>query len=180
MKINWNFRFNKIFYFFALFLFTAMSASATTLPPYVVDVLKKEVPNATIRFDGLISMPNGVVYLPVIPSDSKKNPTGKIVVTYPSNKKLSQFPDVVLFDSNFALLKVIKNKAGQVSVTDSKNIPFIVKTGIFPQDLLVPPGFVIPEDMKIMLGDLDINVIATDVNATIKVIITYIFSVTNS
>ena len=154
----------------ALFVYCAFvsSAFATTLPSYILDVLKADFPDVTIRFDGLIGLPNGDVYIPVLPSDIKKNPAGKIVGTFPSNQKLSQLPEVILFDSNYALLKVVKNKNGQPSVTDSKNIPFVVKTGLFPQDLLVPPGFVIPEDMKIMLGDLDINTVPTNVNATIK------------
>lgn len=168
MKMNLKFGL-KIFLIIAFVgLFTAMSAYATTLPPYILDTIKKELPDAIVRFDGIVSLPNNVIYIPVLPADIKKNPVGKVVSTFPANKKLSELPDVILFDSNFALLKVIKNYNGKPSVTDSKNIPFIIKTGIFPQDMLVPPGFVVPEDMKTMLGDLNITTVKSTINATIK------------
>ena len=151
-----------------VYCLSAMSSYATKLPDYIVRSIKTDLPKASIRFDGLVSLPDGTVYLPVLPSNPKKKPTGKVVVTYPLNQKLSQLPEVVVFDSNFALLKVIKNAKGQITVTDTKNIPFVVKTGIFPQDMLVPPGLIIPEDMKIMMGDLVINVADSRVNDILK------------
>ena len=151
-----------------VYCFSAIGAYATKLPPYIVHSIKADLPKASIRFDGLVTLPDGTVYLPVLPSNPKKNPTGKVVTTYPANKKLSQLPEVVVFDSNFALLKVIKNAKGQITVTDTKNIPFIVKTGLFPQDMLVPPGLIIPEDMKIMMGDLVINVADSRINDILK------------
>lgn len=152
MKINLR----TITAFLLVYFLTAMSSYATKLPPNILQTLKTDLPKSVVRFDGLVSLPDGTVYLPVLPSNPKKNAVGKVVSTYPSNKKLSQLPDVVLFDSNFALLKVVKNKDGKPTVTDTKNIPFIVKTGLFPQDMLVPPGLIIPEDMQIMMGDLKI------------------------
>lgn len=147
-----------------VYCLSAMSSYATKLPDNIVRTIKSDLPKASIRFDGLISLPDGTVFLPVLPSNPKKNAAGNVVSTYPSNQKLSQLPEVVVFDSNFALLKVIKNAKGQITVTDTKNIPFVVKTGIFPQDMLVPPGLIIPEDMKIMMGDLVINVADSRVN----------------
>lgn len=155
----------------SVWFLTSMASYATKLPPYILETLKQELPTAKVRFDGLVSVPNGVTYIPVLPSEVKKNPSGKIVGTYPAGKKLSQYPEVVLFDSNFALLKVIKNKNGRPTVTNSKNIPFVVKTGIFPQDMLVPPGLVIPEDMQVMMGDLKIETVASPVNATFTAVV---------
>ena len=155
----------------SVWFLTSMTSYATKLPPYILETLKQELPTAKVRFDGLISLPNGVTYIPVLPSEVKKNPSGKIVSTYPAGKKLSQYPEVVLFDSNFALLKVIKNKNGRPTVTNSKNIPFVLKTGIFPQDMLVPPGLVIPEDMQVMMGDLKIETVTSPVNATFTAVV---------
>ena len=151
-----------------VYCLSAMSSYATKLPSYIVKTIKNDLPKASIRFDGLVTLPDGTVYLPVLPSNPKKNPSGAVVTTYPANKKLSQLPEVVVFDSNFALLKVIKNSKGQITVTDTKNIPFVVKTGLFPQDMLVPPGLIIPEDMKIMMGDLVINVANSRINDILK------------
>ena len=163
-----RFNFKNIAVLMLVYLLSAMSSYATQLPTYVLDTIKKELPNSSIRFDGLVTLPDGTIYLPVLPSNPKKNPTGKITITYPFNKKLSQLPEVVVFDSNFALLKVIKNAKGQITVTDTKNIPFVVKTGLFPQDMLVPPGLIIPEDLKIMMGDLVINTKDSRVNDILK------------
>lgn len=151
-----------------VYCLSAMCSYATKLPPYILQTIKKDLPEASIRFDGLITLPDGTIYLPVLPSNPKKNPTGKVVTTYPANQKLSQLPEVVVFDSNLALLKVIKNNKGQITVTDTKNIPFVVKTGLFPQDMLVPPGLIIPDDMKIMMGDLVINVADSRINDILK------------
>lgn len=164
MKIN----IKTITAFLLVYFLTAMSSYATKLPAYILQTIKTDLPKADIRFDGLVTLPDGTVYLPVLPSNPKRNPSGKVVSTYPANKKLSQLPDVVLFDSNFALLKVIKTKDGKLTVTDTKNIPFIVKTGLFPQDMLVPPGLIIPEDMQIMMGDLKIALQNSSVNEIFK------------
>lgn len=147
-----------------LICLSVMPTVATTLPANILETIKAELPNANIRFDGLISLPDGTIYLPVLPSNPKRNAKGKVLSTVPSNKKLSQKPDVVLFDSNFALLKVIKTKDGKVTVPSPKDIPFVIKTGLFPQDMLVPPGLVIPDDLQIMMGDLKIATTSSRVN----------------
>lgn len=164
MKIN----IKNIAVLLLVYCLTAMSSYATKLPPYILQTLKTDLPKASVRFDGLVTLPDGTTYLPVLPSNPKKNPVGQVVKTYPVNKKLSELPDVVVFDSDFALLKVIKNSKGQITVTDTKNIPLTVKTGIFPQDMLVPPGLVIPDDLKIMMGDLNINVKNSRINDILK------------
>ncbi len=154
----------KLFMLVAVFLLTSLASYATKLPDAVVQTLKSDLPKASIRFDGLVTLPDGTVYLPVLPSEPKRNASGKVVLTHPADKKLSQLPDVVLFDSNFALLKVVKTGDGKLSVTASNNIPFVVKTGLLPQDMLVPPGLVFPDDMQIMLGDLKIALFNSPVN----------------
>ncbi|MBS4760679.1 MAG: hypothetical protein KHX03_08300 [Clostridium sp.] len=146
------------------YLLTSMSAFATKLPDNILQTIKSDLPKASVRFDGLITLPDGTVYIPVLPSNPKRNAVGKVVSTYPANKKLAQLPDVVVFDSNYAFLKVIKTKDGKLTVTASNNIPFIVKTGLLPQDMLVPPGLIFPEDMQIMLGDLKVALKNSSVN----------------
>ena len=143
----------------------SMSASyATKLPEPIEKYIKKEVPNTRVRFDGLITTPNGTNYLPVFPAATNRAATAVVKETYPANKKFSQYPDVILFENNFALLKLIKNKQGRLTVTASKNIPPVIKAGVLPQDLLVPPGMILPDDMKIVLGNLKIPLISSPVN----------------
>lgn len=151
-------------------LFVSSQAFATTLPANILETVKKELPNSAVRFDGLISLPDGTIYLPVLPSNPKRNAQGKVLSTVPKSKTLSQLPDVVLFDSNFALLKVVKTKDGKITIPPSKDIPFVIKTGLFPQDMLVPPGLVIPDDLQIMMGDLKIATTNSRVNDIFKTV----------
>ncbi len=149
----------------ALVYLLSMGASfATKLPEPIEKYIKKEIPNTRVRFDGLITTPNGTNYIPVFPAETSRTPTSVVKETYPAGKKFSQYPDVILFENNFALLKLIKNKQGRLTVTASKNIPPVVKAGVLPQDLLVPPGMILPDDMKIVLGNLKIPLISSPVN----------------
>ncbi len=139
-------------------------AFATKLPDSVVKYVNQQVPKAAIRFDGLISFPDGTLYIPVLPADTIKDAKGVVKSTIPAHKQLSQKPDLILFDTNFALLKVIKNEKGKPTVMNPDNIPFVVKTGVLPQDMLVPPGMILPDDLKIILGDLKIPLASSAVN----------------
>lgn len=147
-----------------VYALTCSGAFATKIPDNVSDYIRKEIPNVAIRFDGLITFPDKTVYLPVIPSKPNKEGKGVVAITYPAGKTLLQKPDVVVFDTNYALLKVLKNKQGRPTFADSNNIPLGVKTGVLPQDLLVPPGMIIPDDLKILLGDLNIPTVGSAVN----------------
>ena len=151
-----------------LLVTSCISVEATTIPLNILQTIKAELPNSAIRFDGLVTLSNGTIYIPVIPSTLNKEGIGKVVTTYPANQKLSQLPEVVIFDTNYALLKVIKTKNGELTVTDTKNIPFTLKTGLFPQDMLVPPGLIIPDELKIMMGDLKIATKSSRVNDIFK------------
>ena len=94
----------------ALVYLLSMGASfATKLPEPIEKYIKKEIPNTRVRFDGLITTPNGTNYIPVFPAETSRTPTSVVKETYPAGKKFSQYPDVILFENNFALLKLIKN-----------------------------------------------------------------------
>lgn len=140
-----------------------LSALATELPARVVEYLKTEYPKATVRFDGLIELPDGTQYLPVLPLSYENIDTPqKIVQTIPANLTLKSKPDLVLFANNLSLLKVIKNPDGTLTLLDSNEIPVQVKLGLLPQDLVVPEKLIIPRELKIILGDLKISVRGED------------------
>ena len=46
---------------------------ATQLPLEVKNYVLNNVPNASIRFDGLVTLPDGTHYLPLIPAYEPKN-----------------------------------------------------------------------------------------------------------
>lgn len=153
----------KIFYSLVLMVVTASCALATALPPQVKDFILKENPKANIRFDGLITYEDGTIYLPVIPSYLDKVDSLKVTYTYPDKKPFSQSPEVVVFNNNFSLLKVFKNTKGILTVTGSQSLPISVKTGTLPQDLLVPKGLVLPENLKGILGNVEIPVLNANI-----------------
>ena len=97
----------KIIIALAIAAMTAVSVNATILPDEVKNSITKEFPKSTFRFDGVIILPDGTVYLPLIPSKFDKKDEFKIKSTYPAGKKLSQKPDVVIFSNDYVLMKMI-------------------------------------------------------------------------
>lgn len=145
----------KLIITFMVMLVGAMSASAATLPTEVVGYIKKEQPAAEIRFDGLITIRDNL-YLPLFPAKIIKS--NKIVVkkSVPANKTLKDMPDILVLNNDFVLLKVIE-KDGKRSVLYQSD-PFLeVKTGLLPQDLLVPKNLTVPENIKGIIGGLRIT-----------------------
>ncbi len=135
----------------------AQSANATQLPPEVKNYILQNIPDATIRFDGLITLPDGTFYLPLIPAYTVKDAEFGVKFTYPKNKSnLAKRPEILIFENNYCLLKLIKNKDKTLSVADLKDFPIEVRSGILPQDLLVPKGLVLPDSLVGILGDLNV------------------------
>lgn len=129
---------------------------ATQLPPEIKNYVLQNVPDATIRFDGLITLPDGTFYLPLIPAYTVKESEFGVKYTYPANKTFSKKPEILIFENNYCLLKLIKTKNKGLTVTSLQDLPIEVRTGILPQDLLVPKGLVLPDALVGILGDLNI------------------------
>ena len=148
----------KLLLLLLVIFMSVTSAFATNLPKSVTDYIKAQVPNATIRFDGLVMFPDKTTYLPLIPAVVDIVDKVNVVYTYPQKSKtLAQKPEIIVFDNNYVLLKVIKEKNG-VTISKATDYPITVKTGVLPQDLLVPKGLFIPESLEGILGDLKIPV----------------------
>lgn len=140
-----------------LILATATSAFAAKIPDNVKSLIKKDFAKADFRFDGLITMPDGTLYLPLFPALVKKPEKLEVVSTIPAKQTLAQEPDVVILNNDFVLLKVLIDQKGRKTVLNIKEPPLEVKTGLLPQDLLVPSGLVIPDNIKGIMGNLEIG-----------------------
>ncbi len=127
---------------------------ATTIPDNVQDFVKKSFPNTEFRFDGTIILPDNTIYLPLLPAKVIKPEQVQIRQTYPLGKNLSAKPDVVILNNDYVLLKLITDTKGQRTIFKMANPPQEIRTGLFPQDMLVPEGFVVPENMKSIIGNL--------------------------
>lgn len=150
-----------------LIFFCATSASAAKVPDDVKAIFKKDFPKADFRFDGLITLPDGTLYLPLYPALVKKPSTVEVRDTIPSNKTISDKPDIVILNNDFALLKILTDSKGRKTVLYMKDPPIEVRTGLLPQDLLVPTGLIIPDNIKGIIGNLQIP-LSTDVGLRIK------------
>ena len=148
----------KIFLAMLLLFFCVNTnpSEATQLPEPITEFIKKNYPNAAVRFDGLLEFSDNTRYLPVLPLEYKKteNPA-EIEQTIPKGKNFSDKPDMVLFANNLAFLKIVK-KDNEITVNYSNEMPLCVKMGMLPQDLIVPRGLIIPTEMKVILGNLKI------------------------
>ena len=144
-------------------LVSSLGAFASKMPDEIVDYINKTVPNTDIRFDGVVILPDNTIYLPLYPSlfsDIKKL---KIKESIPANKDLSQKPDVIIFNNDFVLLKVIIKENGYKTVLHMTTPPLQVRTGLLPQDMLVPSGLILPENLKGIIGNLNIDVKKEDI-----------------
>lgn len=139
-----------------LMLTTGTNVFAAKVPDNVKAVVKNDFPKADFRFDGLITLPDGAVYLPLYPALVKKPDVLAVKSTVPANKTLKDEPDVVILNNDFTLLKVLTDVKGRKTVLSIKEPPIEVKTGLLPQDLLVPTGLIIPDNIKGIIGNLQI------------------------
>lgn len=159
-------KFKSLILILIIFCFNALCAQATQIPSQVRSFLvsQKKVPH--IRFDSVVVYSDELMYLPVFPAYPEEVENLSIVKTYPENQSMSQFPDMVLFNNNFALLKVVKTGQNTLSVRNIPDLPVEIKTGILPQDMMVPRGLVFPDTLAGILGDVQIPLVGSAKSAT--------------
>lgn len=147
----------KILTSLCLSLFLGTGAYAMQVPQSVQDFVNKEFPETNFRFDGAIILPDNTMYLPVFPAKTNDATELEIKSTYPLNATLQQKPDMLILDNNFVLLKVI-NTNGKKTVINLTDPPEELQSGLLPQDILLPKGLVIPENLKGIIGNIDVTV----------------------
>ncbi len=141
------------------FLLISMPAFAAKIPDNIKSFIENSYPKTDFRFDGVIILPDGTVYLPLLPAKIITPETLEIQSTYPQNKKLTDKPEIIIFNNDYVLLKVITDSRGNKTVSRLANPPVQVRTGLLPQDMLVPKGLVIPDNLKSITGNLEIKTI---------------------
>ena len=137
---------------------SAVSACASDVPKDIRNYLMQQKQLPSIRPDGAVIYSSDIMYLPVFPAHLKKVKEIKTAQTYPKNKSMEDFPDLIVFNNNFGLLKVIKTKSGTLSIVQLPEYPEEIKTGVLPQDLMVPRGFSMPENLAGIIGSLYIPI----------------------
>lgn len=136
--------------------FTTASYAAI-VPDIVQNAIKTTFPQTNFRFDGLIILPDNTVYLPVLPAKIINPDKLTIKTTLPTGKSIADKPDVIIFNNDFALLKVLIDSQGNKTVCKIANPPIELRTGLLPQNMLIPKGLIIPDNLNSIVGGLEIN-----------------------
>ena len=64
---------------------------------------------------------------------------------------------MLILNNNFVLLKVI-NTNGIKTIINLEDVPAELQSGLLPQEILLPKGLVLPENLKGIIGNLDVSV----------------------
>ncbi len=155
--------------FILLLLLIFMSANisfAAKIPANMQNYINSTFPKTEFRFDGIIILPDSTLYLPLFPAKPLDMDNISIKSTIPANKTLKDKPEAVIFNNNYVLLKVIEDKNGKKTVISPTDVPEEIRNGLLPQDMLVPRGLIIPENLKGIIGNLNISL---DANPVLKV-----------
>lgn len=147
----------KILTAICLGLLTCTTTIGAEVPKNIQDFINKDFPQTNFRFDGAILLPDKTMYIPVNPAKIDTPEELAIKVSYPENMEMKQKPDMVILNNNFTLLKVI-NTNGKKTVINLVDVPAELQSGLLPQDILLPKGLVLPENLKGIIGNLDISV----------------------
>lgn len=144
-------------------LLSCTTAFAAKIPEEVQQYIQKTVPNTDIRFDGVIILPDNTIYLPLYPSLFSDIRDIAVKESFPANKELNDKPDIIIFNNDFVLMKILTDSKGRKTVLHQATPPLQVRTGLLPQDMLVPSGLIIPENLKGIIGNLKIDTKQEDV-----------------
>ena len=153
----------KFLLILGILLITSNAAFSAKIPEEVQSYIKEQIPSADIRFDGVIILPSNTVYLPLYPSLFSDIKTLTVKETYPAGLDIRQEPDIIIFNNDFVLMRVLTDGEGHRTVLHQINPPVQVSTGLLPQDMLVPSGLIIPENIKSIIGNLKIDTKNEDV-----------------
>lgn len=144
------------FIILALILTSLNSVFAQKVPQNIQDFITNSFKDTYFRYDGTIILPDNTVYLPVIPAKFDIDVENlEIKETIPANKEFTKLPDAVIFNNDFVLLKVLKDKTDAPTLVDQTHYPVEIKSGIFPQDLVLPRRLQIPEGLENIKGSLE-------------------------
>ena len=146
-----------------MLMVTCTTVFAAKIPEEVREYIEKTVPGTDIRFDGVIILPDNTIYLPLFPSLFSDVKNVEVKESYPSAQELNQKPNVIIFNNDFVLMKVLSDGEGHKTVMHMTNPPLQVRTGLLPQDMLVPSGLILPENIKGVIGNLKIDTKSEDV-----------------
>lgn len=152
----------KLLLIIGMMILSCTISFAAKIPDDVRAYILNSIPQTDIRFDGVIILPDNTIYLPLFPALFSDVKSLKIKEVYPENKDLKDKPDIIIFNNDFVLLRLISDGNGHRTVLHQPQPPLQVRTGLLPQDMLVPSGLILPENLKGIIGNLKIDTQSED------------------
>ena len=150
-----------------LFL-NVLSVSASELPKDIKDYLFEQKIVPTVRFDSLVIYNKNIMYLPVYPAYPQEVEEVEIAKSFPENSTMEKLPDWVVFNNNFALIKLVKSGDDVLTVRSASEWPMEIKSGLIPQDIMVPRGLVLPDTLAGIIGDVHIPLMGSAKSAAFR------------
>ncbi len=147
----------KLILLLFLIFMSANLSFAAKIPADIQNYINSTFPKTEFRFDGVIILPDATVYLPLFPAKPLEVDNIAIKSAIPADKTLKDKPEAIIFNNNYVLLKVINNPNGKKTIISPINVPEEIRNGLLPQDMLVPRGLIIPENLKGIIGNLNIT-----------------------
>lgn len=112
-----------------------------------------------VRPDCLVIVDPGYTYIPVLPQQLPVQPPDAVVRTWPANALAERRPaDIIEFNHNYYLLRLLPTQSGKLTFPRLDTYPAGLKTGLLPQNWVVPTQLSIPAELKILLGDLPFSI----------------------
>ena len=140
---------------------SVMQAQATQYPRNMRTYLLEQKRVPSIRYDGIVVYNQDTMYIPVIPAHPLEVDAVKIVKTIPANQTIDKLPDLIVFNNNYSLIKVTRINENTLGAKTLNDLPEVVKTGLLPQDMMVPRGLTLPDNYAGILGDVSIPLVGS-------------------
>ena len=147
-------------------LISVSTAFAERIPNDVKQYVENIFPKTNFRFDGVVILPDATIYLPLFPAKPTEVEKIQVKSTIPEKKAIETKPEAIIFNNGYVLLKIIPMGKNQKTVISPTVVPAEITNGLLPQDMLVPSGLIIPENLKGIIGNLNIGL--TD-NTNLKI-----------
>ena len=151
-----------------LLFINVLVVDAAQLPKEIKDYLMEQKVVPSVRFDSIIVYNDNVMYMPVIPSNPQEVEDVSIAKSFPQNSTMDKLPDWVVFNNNFALIKLVKKSEDVVTVGNVDEWPMEIKSGLIPQDIMVPRGLVLPDTLSGIIGDVQIPLMGSAKSAAFR------------
>lgn len=149
------------FFFVLLNLYLFQPVFSEEVSPDIKEIFKKRFVNIAFKIDNSFVVNNKDIYLPLIPQTHRS--ANKIKIVNSVQDTLSKnSPKLIELSNGWMFVKLIKQKDGNQTIIDLKEIPESIKTTFldlrFPGDLVIPKGFVLKEESFALAGSLPIKI----------------------